>query len=246
MTYVMKYPLLQLSIYKFDENPFDIGYYSGIDKPFEDIYTPDILKVIFIQCTENLCIIEKNEKAKFFFTKTMQQLRLKTLDLPANTVNILSSPNSTCIVAFTNEGLLNSKAHICFVINFEESEFEASAQKDCKQALSYKENFEKYVIDMIDRVKISTKKPSTILSQFKTNVKHYQDLFDSHIISQHASKFLLGEWIIKNIIKMIMIIQKKLATKYYLVGMRKSSNIMAIERSKQYPQWVNRAAENHI
>ncbi|CAG8812913.1 22232_t:CDS:2, partial [Racocetra persica] len=68
---------------------------------------------------------------------------------------------------------------------------------DCEQALSYKENFERYIINMLDRVKISTQKPAILLSRFKINVEHYQDLFDNSIIRQNASQIQLGEWIIQ-------------------------------------------------
>ncbi|CAG8829976.1 34010_t:CDS:2, partial [Racocetra persica] len=83
----------KLLVYKFfEENPFDIILYVGIDKPFEAIYTPDILKVIFIQCQETLCFIEKNGNAKFYDIK-IKQPKSKTLEFPENTVNVLSSPN---------------------------------------------------------------------------------------------------------------------------------------------------------
>lgn len=348
----------RLSVYKFLENPFELALHLRVDRLFEDNYA-NILKVIFVQCTENLCFIEKNGKASIFSGKTKQFLSRK-LEFPSKTLNALSSPDGNCIVAFTNERQ-KSKAYVYFAPNFEvkaqkvielplsneelkfcnfsyisdkqvhlsyidlnqscfksllikisvdrmefqfqratkislghakplrgfndyseihgdktsfQSDFEvgdyiiienekkliteiASDDRliiedcfsenllnkwhsfkilpksklnglidiyadtyekfpinpciddgtnkapqlyiflDCEQALSYKENFENYIVKMLDRVKMSTQKPATILNHFKINVNHYQDLFDNNIIRQYTSKFQLGEWIIQ-------------------------------------------------
>ncbi|CAG8464426.1 13684_t:CDS:10 [Dentiscutata erythropus] len=256
----------RLSVYKFLENPFEVALHLKVDRLFEDNYAPDILKVIFIQCTENFCFIEKNGKAKLFSGKTKQFL-LRKLEFPSKTLNALSSPDGTCIVAFTYERQ-KSKAYIYFGPNFEralkfqratkislghakplklvndyseilgdktsfQSDFEVgdyiiieNEKKliteissddrlkieapqlyiflDFEQALSFKENFENYIIKMLDRIKMSTQKPATILNNFKINVNHYQDLFDNNIIRQYTSKFKLGEWIIQARLCMII------------------------------------------
>ncbi|CAG8671606.1 13775_t:CDS:10, partial [Dentiscutata heterogama] len=287
----------------------------------KDICIPDILKVIFVQRTENLCFIEKNEEVKLFSIGSMQLLT-RTLKFPPNIVNVLSSPDGTCVIAFTNDGFLNSKAYIYFLPFSEESQKGVEELKFChlsyiidKQihlcyidlnkscfksfltkisvnrielqfqrvtklslgfakpkpleslnnyseitgketnfqsdfevgdcitienenklvteiisnnclkievsnqpmiddgtnkapqlsiflerelALDYKKNFEDYINNMLERVKISTRKPADLLNQFKTYDKPYQDLFDDSVIrQQYASKIQLGEWIIQ-------------------------------------------------
>jgi hypothetical protein len=63
---------------------------------------PNIKYFLFIKDTEELCFVEKSGRARIF-NLVNQQFRPAICNLPSNTVNVLSSPDGSCIVAFTKE-----------------------------------------------------------------------------------------------------------------------------------------------
>ncbi len=65
---------------------------------------PDIQYFFFIKDTEGLCFVEKGGRARIF-NLINQQFRPAVCNLPSNTVNVLSSPDGSCIVAFVKEKL---------------------------------------------------------------------------------------------------------------------------------------------
>jgi hypothetical protein len=63
---------------------------------------PNIEYLLFIKDTEELCFVEKCRRARIF-NLVNQQFRSASCNFPSNLVNVLSSPDGSCIVAFTKE-----------------------------------------------------------------------------------------------------------------------------------------------
>jgi hypothetical protein len=63
---------------------------------------PNIEYLLFIKDTEELCFVEKSGQARIF-NLVNQQFRPAKCNFPSNLVNVLSSPDGFCIVAFTKE-----------------------------------------------------------------------------------------------------------------------------------------------
>jgi hypothetical protein len=63
----------------------------------------------------------------------------------------------------------------------------------------YSEKFEKYIFETFKDLKLSTKKPASILSKFSTSVITFQelDIEDTKLQEKFSSKYELGEWIIQ-------------------------------------------------
>ncbi|CAG8745959.1 29434_t:CDS:10, partial [Gigaspora margarita] len=160
----------KLTVYKFKEKDFELELDSTFDV---DIDTPDILKVIFVQCAQRICFVLKNGKAKFFNIKS-GMFQAKALEFPANTVNVLSSQDGTCLVAFTNEGQLNSKAYFYLesrhkALRSTVPNFEEQAQKEI---IGEGTNFQS-VFEVGDCISIDNEKKlvTEINSNFRLKIK---------------------------------------------------------------------------
>ncbi|CAB4409781.1 unnamed protein product [Rhizophagus irregularis] len=92
--YVFSFNDGQASLYARNSNIQLLQWYSGT--------VPDIQYFLFIQDTEELCFVEKGGRARIFNLINLQ-FRPAVCNLPPNTVNVLSSPDGSCIVAFVKE-----------------------------------------------------------------------------------------------------------------------------------------------
>ena len=69
---------------------------------------PNIKYFLFIKDTEELCFVEESGRARVFNLVT-QQFRPADCNFPSNLVNVLSSPDGSCIIVFVKE-ILESKS----------------------------------------------------------------------------------------------------------------------------------------
>jgi hypothetical protein len=63
---------------------------------------PNIKYFLFINDTEELCFVEDSGRARIFNLVNLQ-FRPAVCNFPCNLVNVLSSPDGSCIVAFAKE-----------------------------------------------------------------------------------------------------------------------------------------------
>ncbi|GBC07437.1 hypothetical protein RclHR1_07470002 [Rhizophagus clarus] len=97
---------------------------------------PNIKYFLFIKDTEELCFVEKSGRARIF-NLVNQQFRPAICNLPSNTVNVLSSPDGSCIVAFTKEKMTVDPADDGEIDGQSDEETESTSDKadinDCKE-----------------------------------------------------------------------------------------------------------------
>ncbi|RHZ44791.1 hypothetical protein Glove_709g38 [Diversispora epigaea] len=94
----------ELNVYAFDEekkNLFNRNSNISVRQWYNGI-APDIQHFFFIQDTEELCLIENGGKAKLFNLVT-NQFRPSVGQIPVNTIDVTSTPDGACIVAFVKE-----------------------------------------------------------------------------------------------------------------------------------------------
>jgi hypothetical protein len=99
---------------------------------------------LFIQDTEGLCFIKKGGRVHIF-NLINQQFRPAVCNLPPNTANVLSSPDGSCIVAFTNEQITVDKNTNDGGESSEESEEETESTSDKDDDNDVKELCRAYV-----------------------------------------------------------------------------------------------------
>jgi hypothetical protein len=77
--------------------------------------TPNIKYFLFIKDTEELCFIENSGRARIFNLINLQ-FRPAVCNFPFNLVNVLSSPDGSCIIAFTKEILEDKPEEVDSII----------------------------------------------------------------------------------------------------------------------------------
>ena len=70
---------------------------------------PDIQHFLFIKDTEELCFVERSGQARIF-NLINKKFRPAVCMFPSNTINVLSSPDGSCIVAFVKEKIASDKS----------------------------------------------------------------------------------------------------------------------------------------
>ncbi|PKC68807.1 hypothetical protein RhiirA1_456805 [Rhizophagus irregularis] len=105
---------------------------------------PNIKYFLFIKDTEELCFVEKSGRARIF-NLVNQQFRPAICNLPSNTVNVLSSPDGSCIVAFTKENIAVDNLTDSDEESGEKSEEETESTSDKADVNDVKELCRAYV-----------------------------------------------------------------------------------------------------
>ncbi|CAG8529874.1 17251_t:CDS:10, partial [Acaulospora morrowiae] len=102
-----------LNVYIFDEK-FSTLYPHATNIQLVQWYNnmvPEIQQFFFIKDTEDICFIEKNGRSRIYMIVS-SQFRSSSLQLPPNFSKVLSTPDGTCIVAFTKDTVSEQKEEI--------------------------------------------------------------------------------------------------------------------------------------
>ncbi|CAB4446571.1 unnamed protein product [Rhizophagus irregularis] len=117
---------VKLDVFSFDDNRSRLyGRYANIQLLQDQWYSyiPNIKYFLFIKDTEELCFVENCGRARIFNPVNLQ-FRVANCTFPSNLVNVLSSPDGSCVVAFTKEILKDNdikeinRVHVYFSEKF--------------------------------------------------------------------------------------------------------------------------------
>jgi hypothetical protein len=100
---------------------------------------PDIKHFLFIKDTDELCFVENSGRARIFNLITLQ-FRPAVCNFPCNLVNVLSSPDGSCIVAFTKEKS-NEADSIISADNKEQHDYNEDIKEINRAYVYFSENF---------------------------------------------------------------------------------------------------------
>ncbi|CAG8588725.1 6761_t:CDS:10 [Rhizophagus irregularis] len=94
---------VKLDVFSFTDNRSRLyGRYANIQLLQWYSNIPSIKYFLFIKDTEELCFVENCGRARIF-NLVNSQFRVTDCKFPSNLVNVLSSPDGSCIVTFTKE-----------------------------------------------------------------------------------------------------------------------------------------------
>ncbi|GES77132.1 hypothetical protein GLOIN_2v1781568 [Rhizophagus clarus] len=106
---------VKLNVFSFDDSRTRL-YGRNVNIQLLQWYNnsiPNILYFLFVKDTEELCFVENSGRARIFNLVNLQ-FRPAVCNFPFNLVNVLSSPDGSCIVAFAKEDKLNEVDSIIY------------------------------------------------------------------------------------------------------------------------------------
>ncbi|GBB83177.1 hypothetical protein RclHR1_00010059 [Rhizophagus clarus] len=104
---------------------------------------PNIKNFLFIKDTDDLCFVENNGRARIFNLVRLH-FQPSVCDFPHNLVNVLSSPDGSCVVAFTREMLKNKPDEIdsiTFTDNEEQQDYDNDIREINRVYVYFFKNF---------------------------------------------------------------------------------------------------------
>ncbi|GES75141.1 hypothetical protein GLOIN_2v1781568 [Rhizophagus clarus] len=139
----------KLNVFSFDDNR-KMLYTRNANIQLSQWYNnnmPNIKYFLFIKDTEDLCFVENSGRARIFNLVNLQ-FRPAACNFPHNLVNVLSSPDGSCIMAFAKEVPENREINRVYVYFFKS--FGGSPSKEIDLPSNFK-SLEFLQISYIDR-----------------------------------------------------------------------------------------------
>ncbi|CAB4410523.1 unnamed protein product [Rhizophagus irregularis] len=144
---------VKLNVFSFDDNRSRLfGRNANIQLlQWYNNSIPNIKYFLFIKDTEELCFVENSGRARIFNLVNLQ-FRPAVCNFPCNLVNVLSSPNGSCIVAFAKEILKDKPDEVDSIIYPDNKEqFDNNNIREINRAYVYfYKNFGNPVSKVID------------------------------------------------------------------------------------------------